>query len=223
MLKTLNRRGLLITIEGGEGAGKTTLINALERALQAQSMISLKTREPGGCGLGERIRTLLLEKDRFEVGERAELLLFLASRAQHVLECIEPALANGKVVLCDRFSDSTLAYQGVARGLGIESLRRLCDFAAAGLWPDLTFYLDIDPQIGLERISADENRVGMIDRMEAQALDFHQSVRQGFLTLAASEPERICIIDARLPAEGVFEKAWSYLQMRLEPLRETSI
>src|SRR6187431_1687241 len=144
------KRGIFITIEGGEGAGKTTLIESLYQHLLGLGREVLKTREPGGTPLGEEIRKILLHSTG-PVSPYAELSLFLASRAQHISELIAPALAAGKVVLCDRFNDSTIAYQGMARGLGMEEVAAVCRFICAGLEPQLTLYLDIDPAVGLSR------------------------------------------------------------------------
>ncbi len=207
---------LFITCEGGEGSGKSTLIYKLAEELKGRGYDVLVTREPGGIPLGENIRQLLLRKDaKVEIGSRAELMLFLAARSQHIEELIKPALSAGKVVLCDRFNDSTVAYQGYARGLGIDVVQRLCTFVCNGIEPDLTFFLDVDPSEGLSRtlrIHKDTAGVGQVDRIEAEKLEFHQCVRQGMRRLAAQFPERIRTIDAEKPIEAVFEAAVAFLE-----------
>jgi len=185
------RSGLFVTFEGGEGVGKSTQIALLRGALEAEGIPVSVTREPGGDSLSEAVRHLLLTT---EMSPRAEMLLFLASRAQNVAQVITPQLATGRLVLCDRFIDSSIAYQGVARGLGIEAVAQLNAFATGGLHPDLTILLDIDPAIGLAR---QPNHT----RMEHQGLEFHRRVRQGFLIAAANEPSRFLVLDATLPVE----------------------
>ncbi len=198
--------GVFITFEGGEGAGKTTLMEAIAHALSARHKV-LKTREPGGTLLGERIREILLHhKEPFS--PYAELALFLASRAQHVEETILPALRAHKVVLCDRFHDSTIAYQGAARGLGVDEVEAFCKFTTRSLEPDLTLYLDIDPEEGLAR--AKKARVQ--DRMEAQKLVFHRKVREAYLVLHQKFPKRIHLLDASSPQEKVFDTALRWVE-----------
>lgn len=194
---------MFITFEGGDGAGKSTVIARVKESLEKSGKEVVLTREPGGVPLGEEIRALLLES-KTSVSIMAELLLFLASRAQHVTEKIKPALEAGKVVLCDRFTDSTLAYQGYARGLGIETLLPLCKLATGGLDPHLTLYLDLDPSIGLARAKS-------FDRMEAEAREFHEKVRQGFLKLAEMYPLRIHKIDASKTQDDVFKQVMHYV------------
>lgn len=201
---------MFITIEGGEGSGKSTLIRALASYFEERGQTTLVTREPGGTLLGEKIRTLLLEASDHDVSPRAEVLLFLASRAEHVERVILPALKQGKVVLCDRFIDSTLAYQGFARGFPIETLRTLSLFSSDNLEPDKTLYLDISPDKGLERARGAVKEEAN-DRIESETLGFHDKVRRGFLTLADLYPNRIRVLDATLPPEEVFEHAKRYL------------
>lgn len=200
-----------ITFEGGEGAGKTTLIQNLEADLKNLGYEVVTTREPGGSSLGNTVRQWLLNKDnQLSVNHKAELLLFLAARSQHLEELILPALAKGKIVLCDRFNDSTIAYQGFARGLDIESIKQLCQFVCENVVPDLTLYLDIDPRIGLSRTqhAVKENATaGLVDRIEAEKIEFHQLVRQGFFKLIEQNPSRYIVIDASLPIEDVHQKA----------------
>ena len=212
--------GLFITFEGGEGAGKTTLINKIADALAAKGFSVVKTREPGGSKLGDQIRQWLLNTDfQATVGQRAELMLFLAARAQHLEEKILPALKEGKIVLCDRFNDSTIAYQGVARGLGEEEVHQLCDLVCQGLTPDLTLFLDVNPKIGLERTrrATKENaQTGNLDRIEAEELEFHEHVHRAFKSIASQNPERVYPIDANGTEEEVYEAAWEAVEARLQ-------
>lgn len=205
------KRSLFITLEGGEGAGKSTLLKALERDLLSKGRQVVTTREPGGSLLGEKIRLWLLGHDvQFLIHQKAELLLFLAARAEHLEEVIKPSLAAGKIVICDRFNDSTVAYQGVARGLGLEKVQHLCDLICEGIVPDLTFFLDVDPNVGLKRAldSHKENaNAGEFDRIESEKLEFHKRVREGMLELAKRYPERIFVIDASQSPEAVFQAA----------------
>jgi len=185
---------LFITFEGPEGSGKTTQIRLLAELLEAEGLAVTTTREPGGTRIGNAVRALLLDPAHTEMSPRAEALLFQAARAQLVDEVIQPALIAGNVVLCDRYADSTLAYQGYGHGQELEPLRRLGAFATGGLLPDLTVYLDIDVQAGLAR-----KRAGAAEewnRMENKALAFHQRVRDGYLRLAADEPARWLVVDA---------------------------
>jgi len=200
-------RGMFVTFEGGEGAGKTTLIEELSKRLAVMDYSILKTREPGGTKLGEHIRQILLQHSKdMPISARAELSLFLASRAQHVEEVILPALQEGKVVLCDRFNDSTLAYQGGARDLGIEEIAPFCSYMAYNLEPHLTLYLDLDPKIGLERARVHRKETGY-DRIESEKLAFHQKIREYFLALAKQHPERIQVIDAGKSQKEVLHEA----------------
>ncbi len=184
--------GRLICVEGGEGAGKTTQAQMLARAIGAHL-----TREPGGTALGERIRELLLTPSSEKLAARSELMLVLAARAQHLAERIEPLLEEGSHVVVDRFSGSTLAYQGYGRGLPIPEVRQACDIATNGRWPDLAILLDVPAPAGLAR------RREPSDRFEGESDDFHERVRDGFLAEAAAEPERWVVIDGTRPAGEV--------------------
>jgi len=196
-------KGVFITFEGPDGAGKTTQLNLLAAYLKKEGYKVLSTREPGGTPLAEGIRSLLLSPWGEEIYGLTEVFLYAASRVQHVREKILPALAEGKIVLCDRFTDSTLAYQGYGRGMELEFLHRLNHLATGGLKPALTLLLDLPPEEGLRR--GKKGKEGMVrDRLEEEDLDFHHRVREGFLDLARQEPERIKIIDARQPVEKVF-------------------
>lgn len=198
-------KGHFITFEGGEGVGKTTLIDLLYDTLQSEGRAVIKTRAPGGTVLGHQIRDLLLHQEEHRPTKKAELLLFLADRAQHVEEVILPALQQGDIVLCDRFNDSTLAYQGAARSFDLEMVRHLCSFATSHLLPDLTFFLDLDPQIGLQRTGRGAHSDP--DRLEKENLEFHTKVRQAFLSFSKEEPSRFHVIDASHSSDVVFNSA----------------
>jgi dTMP kinase len=211
---------LFVTFEGPEGSGKTTQIHRLAAVLEAQGLTVLVTREPGGTAIGNAVRTLLLDPAHTEMSPRAETLLFNAARAQIVDQVIRPALAAGQLVLCDRYADSTLAYQGYGHNQDLESLRLLADYATGGLLPHLTIYLDIDVREGLVR-----KRAGVAEewnRMEEKALTFHQAVRLGYLELAAAEPERWLIVDAAQSVEAVHAAIIARLQALLVADQESS-
>lgn len=196
-------KGIFITFEGPDGAGKTTQLNLLANYLKQVGYKVLSTREPGGTPLAEGIRRLLLSPWEEEIYGLTEVFLYAASRVQHIKEKILPALAEGKVVLCDRFTDSTLAYQGYGRGIELELLYRLNDLATGGLKPTVTLLLDLPPEEGLRRGKKGEEGI-VKDRLEQEDLAFHHRVREGFLALARQEPERIKVIDARQSVEKVF-------------------
>ncbi len=200
----MSKQGLLITFEGGEGAGKTTLINSLYAHLTRTGQSVIKTHQPGDTKAGAVIRSLLLDQKDTPLHARAELLLFLADRAQHVEEVIRPALNKGTIVLCDRYNDSTLAYQGVARKLEQKAIIELCDFATGALNPDLTFYLDLDPEIGLERVVSGRKKR---DRIESENLSFHQEIRKAYLDLADANPSRFRILNGIESKEEIFQQA----------------
>jgi len=201
---------LFVTFEGIEGSGKSTHLRLLANALRSAGHNVVETREPGGTALGQALRELLLAPSATPPEPLAELLLYCADRAQHVAQVIRPALAAGQVVLCDRFSDSTLAYQGYARSLDLGTVRALDAAARGGLEPDLTFLLDCPPDAGLARARA---RSGSSDRFEQEALAFHEAVQRGFHALAATAPGRYRIIDTVPPAAQVAER------IRAETLR----
>ena len=200
----MKRSGCLITFEGGDGAGKSTLIDTLHHYLEKMGRSVISTRAPGGTKIGATIRSLLLTQGEEPLSERSELFLFLADRAQHVDEVILPALAKGAIVLCDRYNDSTVAYQGTARGFEPEWTRSLCDFATKDLQPDLTLYLDIDPKIGLSRALAASQKT---DRIESEGITFHEKIRKAFHAIAERDPSRFRIIDASKSPASVFEEA----------------
>lgn len=196
----MTHAGVFITFEGPEGSGKTTQLRALADFLAGQGYPVRVTREPGGTRLGQDIRALLLERHDLGIVPRAEVLLFLADRAQHVAQVLRPALQNGQVVLCDRYADSTLAYQGYGHGeIPLDELRAAIEFAVQGLWPDRTFLLDLPVEQGFRRLT----NPGAKDRLENQALAFHRRVRQGYLALARAEPHRWTVLDATQPWDAV--------------------
>jgi dTMP kinase len=198
--------GLFITFEGPEGSGKTVQARLLADWLQAQGRPLLLTREPGGTSIGDQIRTVLHDVANTAMLPSTEILLYSASRAQHVGEVIRPALARGEIVLCDRYADSTLAYQGYGHGLDLGVLRAITAFATGGLLPDLTIYLDIAAAAGLRRkYQAFQAGETEWNRMDRQALDFHRRVRQGYRAMAAAEPGRWLVLDARRTIEAIQE------------------
>lgn len=206
--------GFFITFEGPEGGGKSTQIKHLQQALTAHGFDVLLTREPGGTPISQSIRSILLHKSNTAMSPRAETLLFNAARAQLVDEIIRPALAKGKIILCDRYADSTTAYQGYGRGQPLEDLQTLWRFATQGLAPDLTILFDLEPLQGLKR--KQDGDAAEWNRMEAEALAFHQSVRQGFLTMAASEPDRWHIVDATATIDALREEIFAATTTRLQ-------
>lgn len=215
----LDAPGYLITLEGGDGAGKSTLLARLAHFFEEKGFAVLVTREPGGTELGEALRSLLLaRRPSMPIGDLSELLLFLAARAEHIEEKILPALQRGAVVLCDRFNDSTIAYQGGARGLGVSFVRTLCQLVCRGVTADMTLLLDVKPEIGLMRAKA-ANRAPLgeelLDRIEAQEVSFHQKIRDIFLSLAQEEPDRIHLVDANGSQESVWRQTQAFIAARL--------
>lgn len=214
--KASGASGRFITFEGGEGCGKSTQIQQLAARLHAQGIPVLLTREPGGTALAERIRALVREMDEDPPNARAETLLFLASRAQLVENVIRPALAAGTWVLCDRFADSTFAYQGYGRGLDLAELKALNAFATGGLVPDRTILLDVPSETAAARLRAREQATQTAaDRMERAGDDFHARLKAGFLELAAAEPERFVVVAAEGSVEEVSEKVWNSIRHML--------
>jgi dTMP kinase len=195
------KRGIFVTFEGGEGVGKTTQIALLARAFEKEGRRVVVTREPGGSALANRIRSLLLDPKMHGLVPLAELFLYEASRAQHVHDVVAPALAAGRVVICDRFADSTIVYQGAGRKLGAALVASLNQVATGGLKPDLTLLLDLDPRIGLARVGAR----GILDRMEKEKLTFHRALRKGYLALAKKEPRRVKVMDASQSRDQLHE------------------
>lgn len=206
--------GLLITFEGIEGSGKSTQIALLRDRLEGLKLPVTVTRQPGGTRIGESIRKIVLSPKNTGLDPRAEALLYAADRAQHVAEVIQPALDADRVCLCDRYSDSTTAYQGAGRAMDDADIQWLHRFAIQGCMPDLTLLLDLPEKEGLARAA----QTGKLDRMESEAIDFHRRVRDGFLQIAANEPERVKIIDATPNADAVAEAIWAHVWPIVERL-----
>lgn len=204
---------MFITIEGPEGSGKSTAVATVIEQLTKRGFDVLKTREPGGTPISEQIRNVILDKNNTTMDGRTEALLYAAARRQHLVETVWPAVKQGKVVICDRYIDSSLAYQGGARGLGVDNIININMFATDNTWPDLTLLFDIDPKLGLERISINKNRE--VNRLDLEALDFHNKVRQTFLDLSKRYPERFVIIDASKSREEVAQDALNAILSRL--------
>jgi len=197
--------GCFITFEGVEGSGKTTQIRLAGEFLRGKGLPVVMTQEPGGTPLGERIREILLNRSGFDISGEAEVFLFAAARAQHTDAVIRPALETGQVILCDRFSDATIAYQAYGRGLPLEAVREICRFASRGLSPRLTLLFDLPVEKGLERAFrriAGREEKSREDRFEREHLDFHRRIREGYLTIAREEPGRVKIVDASLDIES---------------------
>ncbi|MCE3198028.1 dTMP kinase [Paenibacillus sonchi] len=207
------REGFFITLEGGDGSGKTTVLGRVAAYLQNHSMPYLITREPGGIEIAEKIRSIILDPAHTAMDARTEALLYAASRSQHLAEVVEPALKEGLTVLCDRFVDSSLVYQGYARGLGIEEVRSINQFATGGRMPDLTFYLDVDPEVGLSRIAANQDRE--VNRLDLESMAFHQKVREGYRQVVKSDPQRIVVLDANRPIHMVEQDIVQTLKDRI--------
>lgn len=198
-------RGAFITLEGPEGAGKTTILQLLGAALEKEGHRVVVTREPGGIPIAEQIREVILNKENTAMDSRTEALLYAAARRQHLVERIIPALEQGMIVLCDRFIDSSLAYQGYARGLEIEEIYSINTFAIADVMPDITLYFDIEPDEGLKRIQANNHRE--VNRLDLETIDFHKKVREGYQLVMNRWKERFVLIDASQSLEFVFEQA----------------
>lgn len=211
---------MFITFEGIEGCGKSTQIRLLRQRLTDRGLRVALTREPGGSDLGMRLRSMLLHQNSANLTPLSELFLYLADRAQHVAEVVKPALARGEVVLCDRFADSTVAYQGHGRGLDPQLLDSLNQVATAGCVPDLTLILDLPVEIGLRRARARNDLDGQSiseGRFEAESLDFHRRIREGYLLLAALHPKRCVVVQADRAPEKVGDHIWSLVAGRLGP------
>lgn len=204
---------MFITLEGPEGSGKTTAVNAAVRELEELGYSIVRTREPGGTPIAEQIRNVILDKANTAMDPRTEALLYAASRRQHLVEKVWPAVKEGKIVICDRYLDSSLAYQGGARGLGIENILNINMFATEGTFPDLTLLFDIDPEVGLARIAANASRE--VNRLDLEKLDFHKNVRNTFLDLAKRYPDRFVIIDASKSQEEVAKATLDVILARL--------
>jgi dTMP kinase len=204
---------MFITFEGPEGSGKTTQSIQLKEALVERDYAVLWTREPGGTRIAEQIREVLHRPDNQEMAPTAEILLYSAARAQHTIEKIRPALAAGQIVLCDRYYDSTLAYQGYGRGLDLATLRLVTQFATGGLVPDLTLYFDLDPEEGLQRRQRDQ--AAEWNRLDGEALAFHRRVHEGYQQLIVAEPGRWVVVDAARAVEAVQAEVLQVVLARL--------
>lgn len=195
----------LINLEGGEGSGKSTVLKMLADALEEKGFSVVCTREPGGIEIAEQIRGVILDRANTAMDARTEALLYAAARRQHLVEKIIPALEAGSIVLCDRYIDSSLAYQGYARGLGMEEIFAINKFAIDDYMPDLTLYFDVNPKVGLARIEKDADRE--INRLDVESMKFHYKVREGYLLLLSQNPERIRLINAENELDTVFADA----------------
>ena len=204
---------MFITLEGPEGSGKTTAVESAVRKLKEMGYEIVRTREPGGTPIAEQIRNVILDKDNTAMDSRTEALLYAASRRQHLVEKVWPALKEGKIVICDRYLDSSLAYQGGARGLGIDEVLNINLFATENTWPDLTLLFDITPEEGLKRIAANASRE--VNRLDLEKLEFHHKVRDSFLLLAKRYPDRFVIIDASKSREEVAKQTLEAVLSRL--------
>jgi dTMP kinase len=213
---------MFVTFEGIEGAGKSTAIAALTAWLETRGLRVRRTLEPGGSRLGKTLRAILLDLANTDISSEAELFLYLADRAQHVKEVVRPALDQGLVVISDRYADSTIVYQGYGRGLDVERLASLNEVAVAGLWPDVTFLLDLEPEIGLKRAFARNEQEGKATkegRFEAEALSFHHRVRDGYLAWAARNEERFRIVPAAVTPEQVAAQVCALMEQTLDARR----
>lgn len=204
---------MFITLEGPEGSGKTTAVEQAVKRLEEMGYQVVRTREPGGTPISEQIRNVILDKGNTMMDSRTEALLYAASRRQHLVEKVWPALKEGKIVVCDRYLDSSLAYQGGARGLGIDEVLNINLFATENTWPDLTLLFDLNPEIGLARISANSERE--VNRLDLEKLEFHNKVRNTFLDLAKRYPDRYVIIDAGKSREEVAKDTLDAILARL--------
>jgi dTMP kinase len=210
------KRGVFITFEGPEGSGKSTQIRRLAARLRSEGRAVLETVEPGGTPIGQQIRRVLLDAKNLELRATTELLLMFASRAQNVDEAILPALSRGEIVLCDRFTDSSLVYQGAARGLGADVVFEVDRIACRGLVPDLTVLIDIATELGLERAQGRNLKTQDVEtRLDEQAIDFHRKVRAAYLQLASDEPGRVKMIDGSGSVENVEKEVWSVVSAAL--------
>ena len=208
-------KGILISIEGPDGAGKTTQISLLKQYLEQKGFACILTREPGGTKISEKIRHLILDKENSKMGAVTEMLLYSAARAQLVHEVIRPALEEGKVIICDRYVDSSAVYQGIARNLGVDTVYEVNEYAIQGIWPDLTIHLDLEAEEGIRR----KKHQAELDRMELETMDFHKKVCEGYRILAKRDPKRIMTIDAMLSVEDIHERIKEQLEVVMENIK----
>ena len=209
---------LFVTIEGPEGSGKTTIGKKIVERLIQEGYEVIYTREPGGIEIAEQIRQVILDVNNTNMDPRTEALLYAASRRQHLMEKIVPAIKDNKIIICERFVDSSLAYQGHARHLGIDNVYEINKFAIDTLMPDLTLLFDIDPKIGLERINA--NKLREVNRLDLEQLEFHTLVREGFLIIQSREPNRVKKVDASQSIENVFNDAYKLIEQAIKEKHE---
>ena len=213
----MQKKGYFISSEGPEGAGKTTVMNLLVSRLEEEGYDVLQTREPGGIMISEKIRNIILDNQHIMMDSHTEALLYAAARRQHLVEKIQPALDAGKIVICDRFIDSSLAYQGYARGIGINEIWAINKFAIGETMPDTTILFDIEPSAGLARIHAHDEREK--NRLDIESIAFHQKVREGYLSLVEQYPDRIKVVDASPSVEDVFQEVYKVVKHELEIIR----
>ncbi|MDX9916705.1 MAG: dTMP kinase [Gudongella sp.] len=209
-------RGLFITLEGPDGSGKSTMIEKIGKYLEEKGIDAIITREPGGTTIGEEIRSIILDIKNVNMGAETEALLYAAARAQHVHEKIQPEIENGKVVVCDRFLLSSLAYQGVGRGLGIPEVKSINEFGLRGMKPDLILFFHVDPEVTLLRKTSAGG-----DRLEVEGGAFHKGVYEGYMTLLKMYPENIVMIDAHKPIDEVYTQTITALEKVLKAKEET--
>lgn len=210
---------MFITYEGIEGSGKSTQLEMLASYLEERGETPVRTREPGGCHLGRRLRAMLLDCRQIRLARKAELCLFLADRAQHLADVILPALEEGNTVICDRYVDSTIAYQGYGRGMDVAGLREMNRLTAGDIMPDITFLLDLPVQKGISRAGSRNRQAGTViseGRFDSESLDFHHRVREGYLELARQSPARIKVIDADRDPEKIFADCLVALESGLQ-------
>lgn len=207
------KKGMFITFEGGEGTGKTSQIKKINEYLNDKGIDCILTREPGGINISEQIREVILNTKNTDMDYKTEALLYAAARRQHMVERVIPAINEGKVVLCDRFLDSSLVYQGYTRGLGIEEVLDLNQYVIEDYMPDLTIYLDIDPEKGLERISKNKGRE--VNRLDLEDIDFHNKVREGYKKLLSMYSDRIEEVDASASLEEVYKEIKNIIVKKL--------
>ncbi len=203
-----------ITFEGPEGSGKTSVITGIKAYFDQQQIDYITTREPGGIRIAEEIRSIILNKDNIEMDAHAEALLFAASRGQHFYEKIKPALDQNKVIICDRFIDSSLAYQGHARGLGIDEVYNINKFAIGNILPDLTIFIDVPPSVGLQRVFSNDDR--KVDRLDLETLEFHNLVYEGYMLIAKRFSNRFKIVDGTQSIEDVIKDTIKVIEDNLK-------